>query len=86
LVGVAGIVTPLRAHWEGSGAFHRGSSGTSDQAEEQSTDTPEQPLSARNNVGFTDPADDMTYWVGAMTDYNDLPSSSDQISASTSPI
>jgi hypothetical protein len=26
-----------------------------------------------NNVGFTDPADEMAYLVGAMTDYLDLP-------------
>ena len=31
------------------------------------------PTSVLNNVGFTDPADEMAYLVGAMTDYLDLP-------------
>jgi hypothetical protein len=32
-----------------------------------------QPISVLNNVEFTDPADEMAYLVGAMTDYLDLP-------------
>ena len=32
-----------------------------------------QRTSVLNNVGFTDPADEMAYLVGAMTDYLDLP-------------
>jgi hypothetical protein len=32
-----------------------------------------QPISVLKNVGFTDPADEMAYLVGAMTDYLDLP-------------
>jgi hypothetical protein len=34
------------------------------------------PTSVLNNVGFTDPADEMAYLVGAMTDYLDLPAMS----------
>jgi hypothetical protein len=45
-----------------------------------------QPFPALNDVGFTDPDDDTTYWVGALTDYKDLPLCSDQTAASTSPI
>ena len=36
-----------------------------------------QPISVLNNVEFTDPADEMAYLVGAMTDYLDLPAISD---------
>jgi hypothetical protein len=32
-----------------------------------------QQISVLNNVEFTDPADEMAYLVGAMTDYLDLP-------------
>jgi hypothetical protein len=32
-----------------------------------------QRISVLNNVRFTDPADEMAYLVGAMTDYLDLP-------------
>jgi hypothetical protein len=32
-----------------------------------------------NNVRFTDPADEMAYLVGAMTDYLDLPAISNNI-------
>ena len=32
-----------------------------------------QPISVLNNVEFTDPADEMAYLVGAMTDHLDLP-------------
>ena len=32
-----------------------------------------QRISVLNYVGFTDPADEMAYLVGAMTDYLDLP-------------
>jgi hypothetical protein len=32
-----------------------------------------QRISVLNNVEFTDPADEMAYLVGAMTDYLDLP-------------
>ena len=34
-------------------------------------------ISVLNDVGFTDPADEMAYLVGAMTDYLDLPAISD---------
>jgi hypothetical protein len=36
-----------------------------------------QRISVLNDLGFTDPADEMAYLVGAMTDYLDLPAISD---------
>ncbi len=42
-------------------------------------DIDSQSFPSRNDVEPTDPADDMTYWVGAMTDYKDPFSSADTV-------